>query len=84
MLQRRILQDKSVVLFVQETKCIGTHMETLLKRIWKGCSIIIVDGDTPRGLEIIWNPMEITIQEFLATRNTISTSYHLMGTHCRG
>ena len=85
MLRQIILQDKPSVLFVQETKCTSTLLETLLKRIWKGSNVIVVDAmGALGGLVISWKALEITIQDSFATINTISASYQLTRPRCRG
>jgi hypothetical protein len=36
------------------------------------------------GIEISWNPTTITLNDFTTTINSISASYHLIGTDTHG
>jgi hypothetical protein len=82
MIHIKILEEKHSVIMIQETKCSNNTLETLMAHLWKGSKVASIDAvGASGGLKIIWNPFEVTLNDFLATKNTLSTSFHLSGTN---
>lgn len=56
-----------------------------MTKLWRGSETIAVDANEPSGgLAIVWNPREIFLHNFYATRYSLSTSFHLLGTTIQG
>ena len=73
------------VMFIQETKCSKETFKTTTAKFWKGSESITIDAkDVVGGISIIWNPLEIRLSNFLATRFTIYADFHILGTSLRG
>jgi hypothetical protein len=85
MLRRKIHQEKPTILMIQETKSTSETLQTLLAHLWKNSKSIAVDvARASGGLAITWDPSTITLNDFTTTRNSISASYHLIGTNMHG
>jgi exonuclease III len=80
MLQINLLQDKTTMLMIQETKSNSDNLKIIMSHLWKNSESISVDVvDASGGLAITWNPKEITLNDLTTTRNSFS-SFHLLGT----
>ena len=85
MLKKNIQQDKPSILMLQETKPNSTTLNSLIHRLWKGSQCIFVDSiGASGGLTIVWNPLEVEMDNFLATRCSITASLHILGTVVHG
>lgn len=77
--------EKPTILFLQETKCNSEDLESYSRRLWKGASTMVMDvvGATS-GIGVLWNPNMVSLSNFVAYRNTLSTRFHVLGTSVRG
>ena len=84
-LKNMIQQDKPAMVFLQETKCNSTVLETILNRIWLGCRSVSVDASgASGGLAILWNPQVYNLEDFHASHFVIQATFHLIGTNIHG
>ena len=85
LLKRRIERDKSGIVFLQETKCLGEELASIAKKVWKGFESIAIDArGATGGMGILWNPQEVHLSGFLATPCTLTADFHIIGTRIRG
>ena len=84
-LRRRIEKEKSGIIFLQETKCLGEELTSLSQKNWKGCESVVIDArGEVRGMGILWNPWEVNLLGFLATPFSLSAGFHILGTGIKG
>eukprot|EP00253_Pinus_taeda_P006641 PITA_06641 len=77
--------EKPAIVFLQETKSTNVLLEKILRKAWPGSRSISVDGlGASGGLFIVWNPQNLTLQDFHASRNFIQASFHILGTELHG
>jgi hypothetical protein len=56
---------KSDVLFLQETKCAGTEVDSILARCWRQCQYVNIDSrGSMGGLAILWNLTTVILEIF--------------------
>ena len=80
-----IHQEKPTILMLQETKSNSDNLDNLMARLWRGSRSISVDSARASGgLTISWNPLEEDLDNFLASRHSISTHFHPIGTNLHG
>ena len=85
LLKNKIAMKKPMVMFIKETKCSEGIFKAMVEKILKGSELIAIDAIGPVGcIGIIWNPIDICLSNFLATRFTISAYFHILGTSLRG
>ena len=85
LLKRRINNDKSGIIFLQETKCSGEELASISQKVWKGCESVAIDAiGAVGGLGILWNSPVVLLSGFLATTCTLSAEFHILGTRIRG
>ena len=85
MLKMKLQKDPPSVLFLQETKCPSESASAIMARIWKNCTTIAIDVQgASGGLCISWNPHILSLDYALATRHSISASFHLLGSSIKG
>ena len=70
---------------LQETKSSIDNLDILMARLWRGIISISIDslGDSS-GLTISSNPEEVELENFLASRHSISAHFHPLGTNLHG
>ena len=84
-IKKRITKEHPTILYMQETKCSNSTLEKISKKIWKGCrKIAVYANGASGGLEIIWNPLIITLEKYHANRHFIQANFHLIGTVIHG
>ena len=67
---------------LQETKSSSSNMDSLMSRIWRGNYSISLDSSgASGGLTISWNPTEVDLDHFLASRHSITALFHPIGTN---
>jgi exonuclease III len=67
LLRNKINKESPDIFLLQETKCSGAMLQTILSKIWKdGCSMEIDSTGTTGGLMILWNQDKILMQIFFA------------------
>ena len=70
---------------LQETKSNSTSLDSIFSKLWKGSQSISVDSiGASGGLTIVWNPLEVVLHNFSATRCSITTNFHILGTVVHG
>ena len=85
MLKKKIQQDKPFILMLQETKSNSTSLDSIFSKLWKGSQSIFVDSiGAFGGLTIVWNPLEVDLHNFSATRCSIIGNFHILGTVVHG
>eukprot|EP00253_Pinus_taeda_P004296 PITA_04296 len=79
------MQEKPAIVFLQETKCSSTTIDSLGNKAWAGSSSISVDASgASGGLAILWNPQIVSLDNFHATLHLIQAKFHLIGTKIHG
>ena len=77
--------ERPTILFLQGTKCCSEDLENFGKCFWKGEEVMELDTTgTAGGLGILWNPNLVSISNFVALRNILSSCFHVLGTSIRG
>ena len=85
MLKMKLQKDPPNVLFLQETKCPSVTAASILAWIWNNYLTMEIDAQgASRGLLINWNPLLITLDDALASRHSLSVSFHILGYSIRG
>ena len=85
MLKRKIQQEKPTILMLQETKSNSDKLDNLMSKLWWGNRSIFVDSvRASGGLTISWNPVEVVLDNFMASHHSISTHFHPIGTNMHG
>ena len=77
--------EKSTMVFIEETKWFEDNFKSIAKKIWKKSDSIVTDSfGVAGGLGILWNPLEISLTNFMATKLSISVEFHILGTSSKG
>eukprot|EP00253_Pinus_taeda_P024539 PITA_24539 len=85
MIKNLIMREKPAIVFLQETKCSSTTIDSLSNKAWAGSSSISVDASGASGsLAILWNPQIVSLDNFHATLHLIQETFHLIGTKIHG
>ena len=85
MIKKNIQQDKPTILMLQETKSSSSNIDSLVSRLWRGSQSISIDSlGASGGLTISWNPVEVELDHFLASRHFVPTHFHPIGTNLHG
>jgi len=85
MLENMIQREKPILVFLQETKSNSTLLEKFFNKVWTGCHSVFVDASgTFGGLEILWNPQILSLQDFHASHFFIQANFHLTVTNIHG
>ena len=72
--------EKPAILFLQETKCSSEDLGGYSKHFWKGAEVMALDVvGIVGGLGILWNPNLVSLSNFVASRNMLSTCFHVLG-----
>jgi hypothetical protein len=72
-------------MLLQETKCAMEEMDRVLSCCWKQGKGIYIDAmGSAGGLEILWNPSSVILENFFTTRWSISVTYRLIGSNKPG
>jgi len=84
MLREIILVETPDVVLLQETKCTSEDMDRLLPYCWKrGVASVDATG-TAGGLAILWNTNIVLMNNFCATKWSITAEYRLIGSNWPG
>jgi exonuclease III len=80
-----IFAKKPDILLLQETKCTSKDVDKLLPYCWKqGEAVSTAATSIIGGLAILWNTNSVFLENFLATRWSITTDYRLIGSNKPG
>jgi exonuclease III len=85
-LLRTKLQDHRPDIFMlQETKCSEATTTSLLQHCWRNLEVIALDAQGfSGGLSLARNRDTISLQDFSATRHTLTAFFHITGTNITG
>ena len=84
LLRRKIQVEKLTIVFLQETKRGSVDLETFSKRLWKGATSVALDTKgVAGGIGILWNPNQVSLSNFVPSRNTLLAYFHVLGTVVR-
>ena len=76
LLKRKIETEKSVIVFLQETKCLEVDLKAIGKKVWLNSVVVSIDAKgAARGIGIIWNTREVALTGFLASQFFLSTYF---------
>ena len=71
--------------FLARNKMLGDGTKEHRRKVWKGCEAIAVDAKkVAGGIGILWNPREVSLSDFSASRHSLSAAFHILGTSIRG
>lgn len=85
LLKNMLMQEKSNILFLQETKCNSTVLEKIAAKAWPGGLVIVVDAQgASGGLEVLWDAWVIQLNNIHANKNFIQAIFHIIGTNTHG
>ena len=72
-LRNKLRKEKPDVLFLQETKCSSDTMQTFRSKLWRGSLGITIDAiRATSGIDILWQPDTLHLNNFRETRFSIS------------
>jgi exonuclease III len=73
------------ILLLQETKCVGEEAEDIFWRCWRVCDSIHMDSNgVAGGLEILWNPTTVIIDQPFSTVGMLMTHFKVIGSTKEG
>ena len=76
---KKLKDEKSVILFLQETRCKSETLDKVGQRICKGCKIMVVDYiGTTGGMEILWHPDSICLTDWRENHFSLSTNFTIL------
>ena len=85
LLKRKIRVEKLASLFLQETKCSSEELVAFNKWFWKGADTMAFNAiGAARGLGILWNPNLVSLSNFSASQNMVSSNFNVLGTSIQG
>jgi len=85
MIKNMIQHEQPHILFMQETKCNNSTLDSILSKAWPGCQTVIVDASgASGGLAIAWNTQKISLTNFHASHHLIQATFHIIGTNILG
>ena len=85
MLKRKIQQDKTTILFIQETKFSSETLHQIMEKIWKGCQTMEIDATGVfREITISWNPADIVLSDSASCSHVIFASFHILRSNIHG
>jgi len=85
MIKNMIQQEKPQIFFMQETKCNGNTLGTILSKAWPGSHSVVVDAlGASGGLAIAWDTQAISLTSIHATYNLIQATFHIIETNSHG
>jgi len=85
MLKNMIKMENPQICLLQETKCNGTTLGSILTKAWPGCRSVAVDASgASGGLAIAWNTQAIDLSDFHASHHLIQAAFHILGTNVHG
>jgi exonuclease III len=85
LLRDLILAEKPDIVLLQETKCTSKDVDKLLPYCWKHGVVVSVGAiGTTGGLAILWNTNSVMLENFIATRWSVTTDYRLIGSNKLG
>ena len=82
LIKNMIQKEKPQILFLQETKCNGKMLGSILSKAWPSSSSVVVDAPSfSGGLEIAWSTQSMLVDDFHEAHNLIQDTFHPSGTN---
>ena len=84
-LPRKINQEISDIIFLEETKCNTEGMEIIRDKIWKGGSIMALDVDGMAwGITVLWQPNVVDLEEWWDNQFSLMADFQLLDIGVKG
>ena len=84
-LNRKIKQEYSDILFLQETKCSFEGLEKIRSKIWKGSQVISLDAvGKSGGIAIFWLPQVVDLTNWSANKFSLMADFHHLVSGVKG
>ena len=84
-LRNKLRKKKPDLLFLQETKRRLDNMEEISSKVWHGSLGIVIDARGAAGrLAILWQPEALNLNNFRATRFSISANFQVCNSEVKG
>ena len=84
-LNRKLMQEKTDILFLQEMTCSFEGLEKIRNKIWKGCQLMALDAmGQEGGIAILWQPEVVEISDWHANKFSLMAEFHLLDSDVRG
>lgn len=85
MMKNMIKKEQSYIIFMQETKCSSSTLESILSKAWAGCQTVTIEATgASGGLAIAWNTQQVSLTNFYALHHFIHAMFHLISTNIHG
>jgi exonuclease III len=85
LLQSHLMEENLNILFLQETKCVGTNAKYIFTWCLKKCNYVnTYSRGSVGGFSILWNPTTIILDNFFTSRWTISSCFRDIGSNKEG
>jgi exonuclease III len=85
MLRDMIIAEKPDIVMLQETKCSSEDIERLLPFCWKQGRAASIDASgSAGGLTVLWNTSEVIMENFFATKWSLTATYRCIGSNKPG
>jgi exonuclease III len=73
------------ILLLQETKCFREEVEDIFRCFWRVCESLHTDSNgATGGLEILWNPTTVIIDQPFSTVGMLTTHFKVIGSNKEG
>ena len=82
MLKNKIKHKKTMVLFLQETKCSVEAMDSIISRIWRRSEVASI-GAVVCQVEILWDPKSIRLDNCMDSHRHITKKENFLGSSLR-
>jgi exonuclease III len=84
-LRDMIMTEKPDIVMLQETKCSSEDIDRLLPFCWRQGRAASIDAlGTAGGLAVLWNTSEVIMENFFATKWSITADYRCIGSNKPG
>lgn len=83
--KKKLLQDKSSIMMLQETNFSNYSISYLNNILWKGRKSVALDANqATSGITLLWNPAVVIVPIFLETTSSIYVEFHIIGIEVMG
>ena len=84
-LNRKVRQESSDILFLQETKCSFEYMLKIKDKIWKGSQVMATDAaGQSGGIAILWHPQLVELSNWRANKFSLMADFCFPDSGVRG
>lgn len=85
MLRKCIEQVKPAAVLIQETKSDQNTMTAIANKCWRNNEVSVAAANgSARGLALLWDPLQIALENRLQTDNYISAHYKILDSQEQG